>query len=103
MLISPNDLAPAATDSPPLRFAMWCDLDLDGHTDILGLSDRHKPIVLQGDGSGKFAKRNEPFGPRVEAMADLLAVSLADFNDDRNPDLLGLVRNRRTACISERG
>jgi tetratricopeptide (TPR) repeat protein len=80
--------APGSTNSPALRSAAWCDLDLDGRTDILALSVDRKPIFLQGDGTGKFARKTEPFGPDAEAVADLLAVVAVDLDSDHNPDLL---------------
>jgi tetratricopeptide (TPR) repeat protein len=79
---------PGETDSPPLRSASWVDLDLDGHTDIVGLSSERKPIFLQGDGKGKFVKRGMPFGPDADSMRDLLAVLPFNIHGDGNPDIL---------------
>jgi hypothetical protein len=79
---------PGNTDSPPLRSAAWCDLDLDGRTDLVGLSADGKPVFLQGDGNGKFTRKNEPFGPQAEAIPDLLAVVPVDLDGDCNPDIL---------------
>ena len=78
---------PGVTDSPPLRSAAWFDLDLDGRTDIVGLSADRKPVFLQGDGAGKFAKKNTPFGPERGAIADLLAVVRRGPRRRRQPDL----------------
>ena len=80
--------APGTTDSPPLRAAAWVDLDLDGRTDVLGLSSDAKPVFLQGDGAGKFGKKNGPLGPDADAIAELLAVVPADLDGDNNPDVL---------------
>jgi tetratricopeptide (TPR) repeat protein len=80
--------APGGTDSPALRSAAWCDLDLDGRTDVVGLSADRKPVFLQGDGKGKFAKKAAPFGPEADAIPDLLAAIPADLDGDGNPDLL---------------
>ena len=76
------------TDSPALRSAAWCDLDLDGRTDVVGLSADRKPVFLQGDGSGKFSRKSMPFGPEADAIPDLLAVTACDLDGDGNPDLL---------------
>jgi Flp pilus assembly protein TadD len=82
------------TDSPPLRSAYWVDLDLDGRTDLVGLSHDHKAVFLQGDGYGKFSRKQMPFGPEADAITDLIAVAPVDFDGDLNPDLL---------CWSEAG
>jgi tetratricopeptide (TPR) repeat protein len=79
---------PGVVDSAALRSASWSDLDLDGRTDIVGVSAERKPVLLQGDGKGKFAKRATPFGPDADATTDLLALSVVDVDGDNNPDLL---------------
>ncbi len=76
------------TNSPPLRSATCIDLDLDGRTDIVGLSIDRKPIYLQGSGLGKFSKFNAPFGAKADAIGDLLAAIPCDLDGDGNPDLL---------------
>lgn len=76
------------TDSPALRSAAWCDIDLDGRTDVLGISVANKPVFLQGDGAGKFTRKNEPFGPDAESIPDLSAVVSVDVDGDHIPDLL---------------
>jgi Tfp pilus assembly protein PilF len=76
------------TNSPPLRSATWADMDLDGRTDIVGLSADRKPVFLQGDGTGEFTKKSTPFGPDADAIADLLAVVPVDLDGDGNPDVL---------------
>jgi Tfp pilus assembly protein PilF len=76
------------TDSPPLCSACWVDLDLDGYTDLVGLSYDRKPVYLQGDGKGKFTKRLSTFGPAADAIKDLLAVIPSDLSGEGNPDLL---------------
>ncbi|HEV3436063.1 MAG TPA: CRTAC1 family protein, partial [Gemmata sp.] len=86
--------APGATDSPALRSASWVDLDLDGRTDLVGTSSDRKPVYLQGDGTGKFSRKNVPFGPDADAIPDLLAVVPIDIDGDGNPDIL---------CWSESG
>ncbi len=79
---------PGATDSPALRSATWADMDLDGRTDLVGLSTDRKPVFLQGEGTGKFTKKNTPFGPDADAIADLIAVVPVDLDGDGNPDVL---------------
>lgn len=76
------------TDSPALRSAAWADLDLDGHADLVGVAADGKPVFLQGDGSGKFSRKNAPFGPDADATSALLAVIPADIDGDGNPDVL---------------
>jgi tetratricopeptide (TPR) repeat protein len=80
--------SPGVTDSPPLRSASWVDLDLDGRTDVVGLSVDSKPVFLQGDGAGKFAKKTAPFGLAADSLSDLVGVSVTDLDGDRQSDLL---------------
>lgn len=80
--------SPDVMNSLPLRSASWTDLDLDGHTDLVGLSSDRKPVFLQGDGSGRFLGKNTPFGPKADAIPDLLAVVPIDIDGDGNPDVL---------------
>ena len=80
--------ANGVTDCPTLCSASWVDLDLDGRTDLVGLSRQRKPVYLQGDGAGKFAQKNLPFGPDADAITDLLAVVPVDFDVTGNPDIL---------------
>ena len=39
------------TNSPPLLQAQAIDLDYDGWTDVVGLSDQQVPVFLQNDGT----------------------------------------------------
>jgi tetratricopeptide (TPR) repeat protein len=80
--------AAGVTDSPPLRSAQRCDLDLDGRADVIGLSLDGKPVFLQGDGAGKLKNVPQPFGPAVEALKDIRAVAVADVTGDGAPDLI---------------
>lgn len=80
--------APGLTDAPSMRSAAWTDLDLDGRTDIVGLSADRKPVFLQGHGTGKFTKANAPFGPAVDSIADLIAIVVFDIDGDHVPDVL---------------
>jgi tetratricopeptide (TPR) repeat protein len=76
-----------ATDSPPLLQAQAVDLDLDGHTDVVGLSERHKPVLLHNDGH-RLVHALEKLGRDADWPNDLVAVAVADFNNDCYPDLL---------------
>lgn len=75
-------------DSPALVQAQSIDLDLDGAADVIGLSVDGKPVFLRGDAKGKLTKVRDAFGPKPEAIANLLAVSSFDDDGDGNPDLL---------------
>ena len=77
-----------ATDSPTLLSAQRCDLDLDGRSDIVGLSKEGQAVFLQGDGEGKLANKAEPFGPAVAKLIGLRAVATMDANGDCTPDLI---------------
>ena len=83
-----NRFAAGITDSPPLRSAVWVDLDLDGRTDLMGLSAERKPVFLQGDGTGKFTRKNLPFGPDADAIPDLLALLPIATDGGENRDIL---------------
>ncbi len=80
--------SPGATDSPALLSAQRCDLDLDGRSDIVGLSTDGRAVFLQGDGEGKLANKSEPFGPAVAKLTGLNAVATMDTNGDCSPDLV---------------
>jgi tetratricopeptide (TPR) repeat protein len=74
-----------ATNSPPLLQAQAIDLDLDGLTDVVGISAKHKPVLLHNDGYGLVV---EPLGHDAQWPADLVAVTVADFNGDGYPDFV---------------
>jgi hypothetical protein len=80
--------AAVSLDAQGLRAGAWADLDLDGRTDVIGVTADNKPVYLQGDGRGKLTKKLSPFGPKAEAMQDLLAAVPADLDGDNNPDVL---------------
>ncbi len=79
---------PGANDSPALVQAQTIDLDLDGAADVIGLSVDGKPVFLRGDAKGKLTKVPDAFGPKPEAITNLLAVASFDDDGDGNPDLL---------------
>ncbi len=74
-----------AINGTPLLQAQAIDLDLDGWTDVVGLTQDHQPILLHNEGQGHLAPSRGAFG---QEGAKVSAVALADFTDDANPDLL---------------
>jgi tetratricopeptide (TPR) repeat protein len=84
----PARFVAGSSNSPPLRSAAWVDLDLDGRTDLIGLSSDRKPVFLQGDGAGKFSRKSVPFGPKAESLQDLLAVVPMHLEDVKTPAIL---------------
>jgi tetratricopeptide (TPR) repeat protein len=76
-----------SSDFPPLLQSQTFDVNLDGRADVLGLSSDRKPVLLLGDGPGKFSHKPGAFGP-AETVENLVAVSSLDYDSDGNPDLL---------------
>ncbi|HMF10810.1 MAG TPA: CRTAC1 family protein, partial [Gemmataceae bacterium] len=76
-----------ATNSPPLLQAQAIDIDLDGCTDVVGLSDQRRPVLLHNDGT-RLVLAPEAFGLDAAWPRDLVAVATADLNADCYPDLL---------------
>ncbi|HJT78796.1 MAG TPA: FG-GAP-like repeat-containing protein, partial [Gemmataceae bacterium] len=74
-------------DSPPLLQAYAVDLDFDGWTDLVGLSEQGKPVLLHNDGR-RLAAVPEGLGSDHDWPPDLVAVAVADANCDGLPDLL---------------
>ncbi len=77
---------PGAVDSPPLLQAEAVDVDLDGWTDVVGLTQDGGPVFLQNDGAGRLVERRgvlSPGGPSdpllALAVCDLDGVGLADL------------------------
>src|SRR5437660_221026 len=73
--------------SPPLIQAQALDIDLDGWTDIVGLSDQRKPVLLH-NGGRQLAHAQEGLGLDADWPADLVAVVAADFTGDGLPDIM---------------
>jgi hypothetical protein len=72
---------------PKLLQAQALDFDLDGWTDVVGLSDEHQPVLLRNDGR-HLVHVPEAFGSDRDWPADLVAVTMADVNCDGWPDLV---------------
>ncbi len=75
------------TNSPPLLQAQAIDLDLDGRTDIVGLSAQHKPVFLHNDGR-RLTHATEALGRDAEWPADLVGLVVADWTGAGYPDVL---------------
>jgi FG-GAP-like repeat/ASPIC and UnbV len=76
-----------STNSPALLQAQAVDLDLDGWTDVLGLSAQHQPVFLHNNGHA-LVEVGGALGADAEWPSDLVAVAAADFNSDGFPDVL---------------
>lgn len=76
-----------ATQGPSLRQAQALDIDLDGWTDVLGLSREGRPVLLHNQG-GPLVHAREALGRDADWPADLVAALGADFNGDGFADLL---------------
>jgi hypothetical protein len=87
----------------PTITAAWCDLDLDGHTDMVGLSADRKPVFLQGDGKGHFSAIDQPFGAAANAAADLHAAIPFDLDGDCRPDLVTWSEREGLKCYHNLG
>jgi hypothetical protein len=75
------------TNSPPLLQAQAVDIDLDGWTDIVGLSEQRQPILLHNTG-GRLEYAREALGSDAAWPKDLIGVTVADVDGDGFPDLL---------------
>jgi hypothetical protein len=78
----------APVNSPPLIQAHAIDLDYDGWTDVVGLSEDRKPVLLYNDGTSRLAARPEALGADRDWPADLIGLAVADFDGDKYVDLL---------------
>jgi Tfp pilus assembly protein PilF len=73
---------------PALLQAQAIDLDLDGLTDVVGLSTERLPALLRNE-DRKLVDASTLLGGKENWPADLLAVVAADLDGDGLPDLLG--------------
>ncbi len=81
-----------ALAGPRLMQAVAFDIDLDGATDIVGLTAPEagkpaRPALLHNEG-GKFVAKDDPFGPADGFPPDIIAVAVVDIDGDCQPDLL---------------
>src|SRR5262249_13084363 len=76
-----------AVDSPPLIQALAVDLDLDGRTDVVGLSDEHRPVFLRND-DGRLRHVPAALGSEAGWPKDVTAGAVAAADGDGLPDLL---------------
>ncbi|HEV3445939.1 MAG TPA: FG-GAP-like repeat-containing protein, partial [Gemmataceae bacterium] len=76
-----------SVDSPPLLQAHAVDIDLDGWTDIVGLSEKRLPVLLHNNGQ-RFVNAAEQLGSDAAWPGDLVAVATASLNGSSFPDLL---------------
>jgi hypothetical protein len=80
-------LSTGNTNSPPLLQAQAIDLDLDGWTDIVGLSAQRRPVWLHNDGR-RLVHAAEALGRDADWPSDLVAVVAVDVDGDGYRDLL---------------
>jgi tetratricopeptide (TPR) repeat protein len=78
---------PEATNAPRLLQAQASDLDLDGFTDVIGLTEQRRPALLHNDGS-RLVHAAEALGRDADWPRDLLAVRAAILDGDTFPSLL---------------
>ena len=90
------------TDSPPLLQAQAIDIDLDGWTDVIGLSRDRKPALLHND-SKKLVITVAGLGADTEWPKDLIGLLAADLDCDGNPDVLLWSENEGLQLRRSRG
>jgi hypothetical protein len=76
-----------ACNSPPLVQAQAIDIDYDGWTDIIGLSDQHVPVLLHNEG-GKLTHVPEGLGSDKAWPKDLVAITAARFSSDAHAHVI---------------
>src|SRR5262249_39288495 len=67
--------------SPPLLHAHAVDVDLDGRTDVVGLSQARRPVFLRNDGK-KLVEVSAGLGAADSWPKDLIAVAVAALDGD---------------------
>lgn len=81
-----RDFAPGDTNSPALKQAIAADIDMDGWTDLVGLSAEGKPVLLHNQADGRLALKADAFG----ILNGVQGIACADLDGDGTPDLLTL-------------
>jgi hypothetical protein len=72
---------------PALLQAQAVDIDLDSWTDVVGLSEERRPVLLRNDGRHLFHVP-EALGSDRDWPTDLAAVAVADVDCDGWPDVV---------------
>ncbi len=78
---------PSMIQCPPLVQAQGIDVDLDGWTDVIGLSEDHQPVLLHNVG-GRLELAPEAFGTGGTGPKDLIGVLAVDMEGGGFPDLM---------------
>jgi hypothetical protein len=78
---------PGSVDSPPLKQAQAVDLDLDGYTDVLGITKSGKPVLVHNEHK-KLVAVPDALGDAKEWPDEVLAFAVADFTGRGYPDLV---------------
>jgi hypothetical protein len=74
-----------SSDAPSLRQAMAADVDLDSWTDVVGLAEDGRPVLLHNTG-GQLKEEAAALGGN--GPGDLVAVTVCDLDDDDRPDVV---------------
>jgi hypothetical protein len=74
-----------ANGAPSLRQAIAADIDLDSWTDVIGLSEEGKPILLHNKG-GRLRLEADGLGSGLPG--DVMALTVCDLNRDDAPDVI---------------
>jgi hypothetical protein len=93
---------PESVNSPPLLQAQVIDVDLDGYTDVVGLCEQRKPVLLHNEGN-KLAVAVEALGRDADWPHDLIALTVTDYNGDGYPDLLVWSEEAGLKCYASQG
>jgi len=75
------------TNAPPMIQAQAFDIDLDGWTDIIGLSENRKPVLLHNQ-VGKLVWIRDALGGEKEWPKDIAALIACDVDSDCFPDFV---------------
>jgi hypothetical protein len=75
-------------------------MDLDGWTDVVGLSEDGKPIVLHNEGGRLEAEAN---GLGSDLPGDVMALTVCDLNRDDAPDVIIYSESRSLLLCENQG